>query len=141
MNYLTRPRRRRLAIAAILMFSVIVAAFLWGPAGNNVIPVSSGASRGEHWFGVFEYAQWWWAIDRRGVVNMELKLRPWNFAATAGMTLLWIILARIAYHMMIANGRSDYLCDECGYDLRGGDSDRCPECGGTWIATPERRSR
>ncbi|MCA9297253.1 MAG: hypothetical protein KC983_12065, partial [Phycisphaerales bacterium] len=117
MNYLTRPRRRRLAIAAIIMFSVIFAAFLWGPAGETFMSMASGGSRGEHWFGVFEYAQWWWAMDRKGVVHTELQLRPWRVAATVGMTILWIILARIAYRMMINNGRSAYLCDECGYDL------------------------
>jgi hypothetical protein len=94
----------------------------------------SWQSRGVRW-GVF-------AI----IGGVLLLCVPVYFRSTRGMfivegstvvfTLLWAVFCAIptnrrnAMRVWAAHG----LCTKCGYDLRGNDSGRCPECGRVWTA-------
>jgi ankyrin repeat protein len=77
------------------------------------------------------------ATTGRGTTElMTLPVQPiWrNFAVnTALLALGWFVLLRLPYPWRLARavGRvRRQRCPACDYDLRGIESDRCPECGG-----------
>lgn len=93
----------------------------WAPDGSDLLfkgglpgyPSDAAMFRGRIWNG-------------RVVLGHMLELIGWICLVGFGVALLtWIFAARARAVAM----RNPFLCRHCGYDLRGGDTAGCPECG------------
>ena len=85
--------------------------FAWNPAAPSEPPMA-GADHTRHV--VIKY--------RELQVSFIYMLLP------ATVPIVWSLLNE-RRDRRAARRRQIGLCSACGYDLRGGDSDRCPECG------------
>ncbi len=54
---------------------------------------------------------------------------PWWFIVALLLGIEWVLLRK---RVRAWRRRRRGLCAQCGYDLRGGDAGRCPECGFSW---------
>ncbi len=85
----------------------------WAVDGGQLGTLSSG------W-------DWWDIICQRGLLWIDMPLGP--------VSVLWLLLAIVAYGMHRRRRREAAACRSCGYDLTGNVSGTCPECG---AAVPE----
>ena len=134
-------RTRRSTVLAIVHFLawVILIYFLWA-FGWRSMPFSPDYTEeiGGVWYGVCELrigaTEW---LVRRDL----MALRPMTVQSTwevnparliiailvsvGAIPLLWWIHSSLVSRLRLLIG----ICDACGYDLRGSESGRCPECG------------
>jgi hypothetical protein len=120
------------------MIAVAVAGF----AGQSGAPPAAGATTTS-----FDVIDGWYA-SLHGPSTIERRLGPfvylnapevglfqcphWALFALTSLPLLrWCLLAR---RTALRELRGQ--CRDCGYDLRGGESTRCPECGGACASEP-----
>jgi len=74
-----------------------------------------------------------WLVFRTQVMN-NLQGHLALIATLFGMAaLLWVIQRPLSRLIVPRSGRN---CGECGYDLRGLNGDRCPECGAGRMPVP-----
>jgi len=148
MPYLwTRPRRKRTYGVAIWLLYLAATAVTWGIKRESWIAYSEvpyfsamnfpgNSGRRTSVFGLRSYL----TIDRDMVdstgklVSAGDPLVRWNWNRreviwSGAYTLAGAAGAYVLARVLIARGRLRGWCDECGYDLTGLESGRCPECG------------
>lgn len=155
MPYLwTRPRRKRAYGVVFWLLYVVLMGLLWGvtreswlsysavPLLKNVPGINGNVGRLTTVVGVQSYL----TIDRDQVDPSGVPAKGaapseqwrWDVAALVWSGVYTIAGAFITYlviRLLVASGRLEGLCDECGYDLTALESRRCPECG-TAVESP-----
>jgi hypothetical protein len=137
-----RPHRRGLYTGVMLVAWLTLAVWMLGAqrvhSVHELRPASSPVNtfRTTHEFGwpCFVRIHAW---DVYFKDNSKPPMKPsewdWNPLAIAGILVAlttWAVICRLGYVWLVNRSRGPiHLCDECGYDMTGVPSARCPECG------------
>ena len=130
---LTRRQRARRYFIALVLPAVVLLFLIWGPRryaasddGQLYVAVTA--------WGAFPYFE----MSEAGAVGTGGTPVPqtrgerfvWQgIPKCLAITLILEGLLLALHRAIVAAGRLRGRCDECGYDLRGLSSIRCPECG------------
>jgi hypothetical protein len=137
---LTRTRRRLLFGGLIGAVWGVLAVTLWGPSQLSWKASGGGAGIMTRTFGALGYL----AVTTTEVTlgggraagsQRSWRVSPARAAATAAITVAVTFVGAVGFSLGVRRLPLLSRCDECGYDLRGLASARCPECG-TPTGTP-----
>ena len=132
---MTRRQRRSYFGAGALGVWIIGGILLLGPTGDRWTATAGGSGTRVATWGIFDVV----TATRTEVTpagvqgptsTLTIDADPKAMLAT-GIGLALVVVSGM---MLFRRGTRNELvgrCDECGYDLRGTDDGRCPECGST----------
>lgn len=134
---LTRPQRKSLFIATMVMAWLTVALWLAGSTMHSMTQMpSSGTTVIEttHKYGapVFLIVSTVEVKDGSGTITSETTWtwKPLRVGFIASTLVIAAVVCVFGYRALMKRWRvAPHLCDECGYDLTGVASAMCPECG------------
>jgi len=128
---MTRRQRQRLSLLIAVVTLGLLLTVLWGY--THTFRKKNVTWWADHsYIGVLGYVTVYSRYEQGNppvLLERRNEFHPISFSITLAMTIVALSVAMRVQRYVSRPINSWSRCDECGYDLRGISTNRCPECG------------